>query len=313
MNTPTYLDDIERTGFFPKGGRIVCGTSGLGGVWGEINPHESVDAILFALEAGVRAFDTAPSYSNAEQYLGIALRQWKGEKPFISTKVGRLKGQTAFDFSLDYSNQGMIKSLENSLKVLGLEKIDLLFLHEPQSVPVEEIDRIVDCLHACRAKGLVELIGIGGNPTPAMYPYLNRKYFDVVSGFLKLDACNLTALEHVLPIIKQEGLAYYAASSLHFSLLGNRFEKYLENGPDGEWITQKEINTAIEVKKLAEKNHLSLSSLSQRYLFSIAEANRVVVGARNVKQMEETLSDWKKGTLTKELFEAVTKIILSIP
>ncbi len=311
MNKPTYKKDYKHTSVFPYGGRLVCGTSGLGGVWGEITPDESVTTILYALENGVCAFDTAPSYANAELYLGMALKEWRGERPFVSTKVGRQRGEDAFDFKLDYSSDALESSLHESLKVLGLEKIDLLFLHEPQLAPVNEMDRIVKCLHSFKEQGLIDYIGIGGNPTTDFFPFIKKEYFDVVSGFLKLDACNLSALEHDIPFFKAEGLAYYAASSLHFSLLGNRFEKYVEAGADGDWLTQSDIENAIKVNQLAAENNIPLSTLAQRYLFSIAEADRVVVGAKNAKQMEATINDWNAGALPEQLFDAITSIIVS--
>lgn len=308
---PTYVTDYRACPAFDRGGRLVCGTSGLGGVWGEIDPDESVGAILHALSMGVRSFDTAPSYANAELYLGMALKAWDGEKPFISTKVGRQKAGTAFEFKLDYSNEAMEKSLHDSLRALGLERIDLLFLHEPQLVPLQDMDRIIACLHGFREQGLISYIGIGGNPTAGILPYIAKKNFDAVSGFLRLDACNLSALDSDIPLTKAEGIAYYAASSLHFSLLGNGLDRYLREGPDGNWITARDISNAAQVRDLALAHGIPFPSLAQRYLFSVAEADRVVVGARNKKQMEATLRDWSDGPLPKALFETITDIIIA--
>ena len=287
----------------------MCGTSGLGGVWGEICPDESVKAILYALEHGIRAFDTAPSYANAEIYLGMALKEWVGEKPFISTKVGRQRSQNAFDYKLDYSNGGLEKTLHNSLKTLGVEIIDLLFLHEPQLVPIKETDRIIACLHSFKEQGLIRYTGVGGNPDNKFYPFIKKENFDVVSGFLKLNACNLSALETDIPLFKSQNITYYAASSLHFALLGDKLADYKKNGADA-WITQKDIANAAEVEKLAAAADLAISTLSQRYLFSIAEADRIVVGPRNLTDMRATLGDWRAGTLPESLFDAITDIIL---
>jgi len=104
---PTYKKDINQDDFPGEGSRLVYGTSGLGGVWGEIDPIESVDCLLYAFEQGICSVDTSPSYSESETIVGRALAQWKGERPFISTKVGRLKAATAFDAKLDYSKEGM--------------------------------------------------------------------------------------------------------------------------------------------------------------------------------------------------------------
>jgi hypothetical protein len=72
-----------------------------------MNPEESVDCLLYAFENGITTLDTAPSYSKSEEYVGRALKRWRGELPFISTKVGRLQSDTAFDAKLDYSPAGM--------------------------------------------------------------------------------------------------------------------------------------------------------------------------------------------------------------
>ena len=70
--------------------RCVLGTAALGGVWGPVNKKESVATLLMALDAGITAIDTAPAYGDAEQFIGEALRSWKGSLPAITTKVDKL-------------------------------------------------------------------------------------------------------------------------------------------------------------------------------------------------------------------------------
>lgn len=306
---PTYIGDYSKSIAFNNQSRLVYGTSALGGVWGPVETSESVDALLFALENGISVLDTAPSYANSELYVGKALRQWKGEKPFVSTKVGRLRGDDAFDVKLDYSPESMKRSLSNSLETLGLEHIDLLFLHEPQFVPLDKIEEILDTLKSFKSEGLARKIGVGGNPSEEFKPFITNDNFDVVSGFLRMDACNLSAYNGEIQQYKKGGIAYYAASALHFSLLGNRFEKYVKEGIDGEWITQTDLDNAIKVKAIADKTAMPLATLAQRYLFSIAEADRVVMGARNLKQIQSTIKDWNLGKLPEDIFNEITEII----
>ncbi|QVY66260.1 aldo/keto reductase [Polaribacter sp. Q13] len=309
---PTYIKgDHSKSPAFNDKSRLVYGTSGLGGVWGKVDQRDSIDALLYAFENGISALDTAPSYANAEYYLGMALREWKGETPFVSTKIGRLKGKDAFETKLDYSVDGMKRSLGNSLETLGLDKIDLLFLHEPQLVPLDKIEEVINTLHNFKSEGLVGAIGVGGNPSEDFKPYIIKENFDVVSGFLHMDACNLSAFNGEIQSYKKEGIAYYAASALHFSLLGNRFEKYKTEGVDGEWITELDLANAIRVKIVADKYDMSLATLSQRYLFSIEEADRVVMGARTPAQIKATIDDWNAGKLSEEIFNEVTASILT--
>ena len=89
--------------------RIVLGTAALGGVWGAIDEKEWVDTITRALESGITAIDTAPSYGEGERLTGIALQKWEGQVPVISTKVGRLKGLAPDKGYYDYVNRGFCK------------------------------------------------------------------------------------------------------------------------------------------------------------------------------------------------------------
>ena len=310
--TPSFKLDIQASDFPGYGSRLVCGTSGLGGVWGMVNERESIDCILYALENGVSSFDTAPSYGNAETYLGKALAQWKNPKPFISTKVGRLKADTAFDARLDYSIQGMRKSLMRSLELLRLDHIDLLFLHEPQWVPIGRINEILDLLLSFKEEGFVSMLGIGGNPSKSFEPYIQNKYFQVISSFTKMDACNLSAFKDIIPKTIPKNISFYAASSLHFGLLGNRFAQFIKEGNKGyeDSISNRDIQTAIDVNELAINSGMSLAEMAQRYLFSISEATRVVIGASKLPELRNTLSFWKAGALPKTLFDKITQIVL---
>ncbi|MEZ4771807.1 MAG: aldo/keto reductase [Bacteroidia bacterium] len=309
--SPAFKKDIYRqSSHFSNGSRLVCGTSGLGGVWGEIDESESVDVILYMLESGINSLDTAPSYHLAEKILGNALRQWEGEV-FVSTKVGRLPAKRADECYVDYSPKAMRESLLRSLDLLGQTKASLLFLHEPHLVPTDKIEEILETLSGFRDEGLTDLLGVGGNPGERFMPHLTRQNFDVLSGFLGLDACNLSAMKTYIPRLKEENIALYAASALHMGLLGERFEEYCQNRPDNEWITHRDVDTAIAVKRLADREGIALPELALRYLFSIEEADRVVVGPTNMAQAKSIVNFWKRGGLEASLFDEISAAILS--
>ncbi|MCG8391368.1 MAG: aldo/keto reductase [Cytophagales bacterium] len=312
LNLPTYQADYKTSRAFGHGTRLVLGTSGLGGVWGEVNLQESEEAILYALENRASAFDTAPSYADAEWVLGRALKQWKGDRPFISTKVGRLRAETAHDFKLDYSSEGIRRSLDHSLNALEVEKIDLLFLHEPQWVDAADIPRILELMQSFVEEGSVGRLGIGGNLVEAFKPFMGKGKFEVVSGFLKMNACNLDAFKGDVAFFKTHDLAYYDASILHFGLLGRRLEDYSEHYEhESDWLKKRDLEVAWALKALAEKENMDLSVLAQRYAFGIGEADRIVVGARTRTQIERTLKDWEVGPLSKPLFDTVTNLTSS--
>jgi len=311
MNKPTYFDnDYTMSEKFNGDSRLVLGTAGIGGLWGDVRENESIDALLYALDNGVEVLDTSPSYRDAQEFVGKALARWTGPKPFISTKVGRLKADEPDEVYLDYSRDGMRKSVHKSLDLIGVDKIDLLFLHEPQLVPIDRIDEILETLGSFKDEGLVDRLGVGGNPVDEFYDYIDGDLFDAVSGFLKLDACSLDALDKDIPLFHKQDIAYYAASSLHMGLLGDRYQELTEERPGTQWVTDQQVDNAIKVHELAQQNDMSLSELSLRYLISIKEADRVVLGARNKQQVKGSLSFWEDGLLPRELFDEVTEIII---
>ena len=134
--------------------RCVLGTAGLGGVWGKIDREESIKSILMALKDGITCIDSAPAYGDAESFVGVALNQWEGQKPQISTKVGRLKSYDASEGLYDYSNDGMEKSVESSLKTLGILCIDILFLHDPAAIPEKDAARILEKLVSSKKEAI---------------------------------------------------------------------------------------------------------------------------------------------------------------
>ncbi|AWG22623.1 oxidoreductase [Flavobacterium faecale] len=309
---PTYIKgDYTKSDFFNNQSRLVCGCSGLGGVWRPIEESDAVGTLMYALENGVRVFDTAPSYNRSQEFLGKTLKLWTGERPFISTKVGRLKADRADECIVDYSPETMRKSVYESLETLGIDKIDLLFLHEPHLVPVEKMDEIMDCLNGLKKEGVVKMLGIGGNPTEAFYPHMIKKNFDALSGFLKMDACNLSGYDRDIPQIRKENIAYYAASALHMGLLGRRLEEYNADRPDNEWITNLDVDTALKINEIAVKNNIPLSRLALRYVFSMEEADRVVVGPSKKEQMVDLLNAWEEGKLEESIFDEITETIIA--
>ena len=309
MQRPTYIDDYKTSKAFNGADRLVFGTAGIGGVWGKVNQQDSIDALLYAFEQEITVLDTAASYADAQLFIGLALKQWKGERPFISTKIGRLRAEDAHTTYTDYSSEGLKRTLYENMETLGVDKIDLLFLHEPQLVPLDQIYQILETLQQFKADGLCDYLGVGGNPTLSFMPFVKKENFDVVSGFLHLNACNLTALDEQLPHFQKESIAYYAASPLHFGLLGDGFAQATQE--PNEWITAADQATAIAVKTIAEKYDMPLSSLAQRYLFSIAEADRVVIGASTPQQIKATISDWRAGKLSENIFNEVTDKVIA--
>lgn len=287
--------------------RCVLGAAGLGGVWGKVEKEESVKVILQALESGITAIDAAPAYGDAELFVGEALKQWKGAKPKISTKVGRLKSYATDDCIYDYSPEGMEKSVNESLETLGVSSVDLLFIHEPSSVPELELNRVLETMLKFKQKGYAKQIGVGGNSPDWFKEYIQPVFFDVVMEFNRLNLCSLDALETSLPYCESKGIEFYVASPLHMGLLGSMFDSFTESPPT--WLDKKYIKQAMLAKQIADKYQLSLSSLAHRFLLTIPYQFKIVIGAVDTHQLNQTIADFHEGILTTDIYKDIINSI----
>lgn len=280
--------------------RIVLGTAGLGGVWGKVDAATSIRTILMALENGITAVDTAPAYGDAEEFLGKALKQWRGAMPAISTKAGRLPSYAADDARYDYSAVGIQQSVHHSLKTLGIPSIDILFLHDPEALSEQQADEAIAVMQYLQTKGLVKKIGLGGNIPLWLEPYLKEGVFEVIMEFNRLNACQLTALEDRLPFCHAAGIGYYAASPLNMGLLGKNYHAWQQHPP--EWLNKASILAAQKVQTIAEKYGLHLSALAHRFLLSVPHEFSMVIGAADATELESTFSDLREGPLPDAVY-----------
>lgn len=297
-------DRINGTGILQ---RYVLGTAGLGGVWGPVDPGTSVNSILYALEAGIPAIDTAPAYGDGEVFVGRALQQWKGACPLISTKVGRLKSYASDQGIYDYTPDGMARSVDRSLNALGLSNVDVLFLHEPAAIPEAEIEPAVLKMMALKRDGYAVQIGLGGNYPSSFLPYLEAGVFDVAMEYNRLNACSIDALDTSLPGCSSRNMAYWAASPLHMGLLGNRFESFTRNRP--HWLEQRYLNTASGVDKIATRKRISLPSLALRFLQNIPWPFHIVIGPANLRELSESLTAILEGPLENSIYNEIIEYI----
>jgi D-threo-aldose 1-dehydrogenase len=158
------------------------GTSRLGNLYAAIDDDTAAATVDAAWDAGIRYFDTAPHYGLglAERRLGKALAGRPRDELVVSTKVGRLlepnPRPTGSDLAaggfdtrddlvrrFDYSRDGVRRSLESSLERLGLDRVDVVLVHDPDDFVDEAIRSAVPALVELRDEGVVGAVGVGMN------------------------------------------------------------------------------------------------------------------------------------------------------
>ncbi|TLM72215.1 aldo/keto reductase [Pseudarthrobacter sp. NamB4] len=167
-------------------GRLGFGGTGVGNLYRAISDEQAAATIEAAWDAGIRYFDTAPHYGLglSERRIGEFLAAKPRSEFVISTKVGRVlvpspatadkKDPEGFDVPAvmrrewDPSEAGVRRSIEDSLERLGVDYIDIVYLHDPDVYSMEDaVKSALPALEKVRAEGLVRAIGVGTNTAGA--------------------------------------------------------------------------------------------------------------------------------------------------
>jgi len=226
--------------------RLGHGAANLGNLYRAMSDEDAWAVLDAAWESGIRHFDTAPHYGLglSERRLGAFLATKPREAYLVSTKAGRLlrpspetadrlddANQFAVPASLkrvwDFSADGIRASLEESLERLGLARVDVLYLHDPDEHDLDaDLATGVPAVAALRDEGLVREVGIGSKSTAALLAAVRTEALD-----LAMVAGRYTLVEQaeLFPACREAGVGIVAAAVFNSGLLskprpGGRYE-----------------------------------------------------------------------------------------
>src|SRR4051794_12215774 len=216
-------------------GPLSFGTAPIGNLGRRVDEDEWRGALAAAWDAGVRYFDTAPHYGLglAEQRLAEGLA---GRDGFVvSTKVGRVLAPLAsapgamdsegFAVSAthirvrDYSRDGVLASLESSLERLGLDRVDLLLVHDPDEYYREALEGAFPALEELRSQGVIASYGAGMNQSEMLADFVRETDLDVVMLAGRYTLLEQGALDDLLPECERRNVSVIAAGVFNSGLL----------------------------------------------------------------------------------------------
>jgi D-threo-aldose 1-dehydrogenase len=199
---------------------LSLGTAPLGNLFVEISDREAIATIETALENGINYLDTAPFYGFglAERRVGAALKGVPRQNIVVSTKVGRLiqpDGTAKFDFSRD----GILRSLDESLQRLGLDYVDILLIHDPDEHYEQALNEAFPALADLRAQGVVKAIGAGMNQWQMLQKFVQYADPDCFLLAGRYTLLEQTALPEFLPLCEEKGIAISAGGIFNSGIL----------------------------------------------------------------------------------------------
>lgn len=280
---------------------LGLGTAQLGNLYREVDDTAARKTVEAAWDAGVRYFDTAPHYGIglSERRLGEALRGRDRASYVLSTKVGRLlrentSGGNDLDAGFavpatrrrvwDFSREGVRRSVEESLERLGLDRVDIVYLHDPDDHYDWALQEGFPALHELREEGTVGAIGAGMNQWEMLADFIRRTDMDVVMLAGRYTLLEQPALEVLLPLCMERGVSIAAAGVYNSGLLAKAWPdagaKYNYDQAPPELVDR-----ATRIARVCERHGVTLPQAAIQFPFGHPAVASVVIGARSADQM----------------------------
>ncbi len=263
---------------------LAYGGSSLGSAFREIDEAEGIRSVHVALDNGINLIDTAPYYgaTKAETVLGKALKGIRRDRYVLATKVARYGPQIAdFDFSADR----VTRSVDESLKRLGVEHVDFIQVHDMEFGDLEQIIKeTIPALRRVQAAGKARFVGISCLPIRLFKAVLDRVPVDQIQSYCHY-CLNDTALADQLPYLDSKGVGIFNSAPLAMRLLSNE-------GPPG-WHPAPEGLRArcAEAAALCRARGSDLGKLALQYSLSNPAIHTHIVGTASPSRVLQNIAD----------------------
>ncbi|EXG82933.1 aldo/keto reductase [Cryptosporangium arvum] len=281
---------------------LGLGAAALGGEYGPIDTAVAHATVRTALDEGITLIDVSPYYGRtaAETVLGDALRGVPRDAYVLATKAGR------YDVDeFDFSAERVVRSVEESLRRLRTDHVDLIQCHD---IEFGDLDRIVTetvpALRGLQEKGLVGAVGITGYPLPALVSVAGRVPVDTVLSYCHYTLQNSTLGER-LPFFADRGVDVLNASPLSMGLL-------TDAGPPGWHPAPAAVRAACaEAAAHCRERGTTIVDLALRFAVGLPGVASTIVGAADPESVRRNVR-WATGPLDEQLLGEVRAILAGV-
>lgn len=281
---------------------LSLGAASLGSVYRKIKESEGLRTVHLAMDLGINFIDVSPYYglTLAETVLGKALKEIPRDKYYLATKVGRY-GEDKFDFSA----KRITDSVDESLRRLNVEYIDVIQCHDIEFVSLDQIvNESLPALRKVQKQGKVGFVGITCLPMKAFRYVLERAEVDTILSYCRY-ALNNTELEGLIPLLEEKGVGIISASALSMGLLTQR------GIPD--WHPADGELRAICAKATEHCNSkgVDISQVAMQFALANSRIHTTLVGTANPENLKKNVK-WMETPIDQQLQAEVLEILKPI-
>jgi D-threo-aldose 1-dehydrogenase len=293
---------------------LSFGAAGIGNLFRPVSDEAASAAVQAAWDAGVRTFDTAPHYGLglSERRLGAALRGRDRDAYTLSTKVGRLLephpeggggDDLAHGFAVpdthrrvwDFSSDGVLRSLEASLDRLGLDRVDIALLHDPDHHAEQALTEAYPALERLRGEGVVKAIGIGMNQCALPTRFLRETDIDVVLLAGRYTLLEQEGLAEVLPEADARGRSVIVGGVFNSGLLTDpRPGAMYDYAPTPPHV----LDRALRMQAVADRHGVPLRAAALHFPLGHPAVASVLSGARSATEVQDTVDQMRRTVPT---------------
>lgn len=299
--SPLGLRRLGRSDVFVT--ELAFGGAAIGNLFAAVSDEAAGAAVNAAWDGGIRTFDTAPHYGLglSERRLGAALAGRPRHEFVVSTKVGRLlvpavqphgRDDAGFDVPadarrvFDFSADGVRRSLEASLLRLGLDRVDIALIHDPDEHGEQALRESYPALEKLRAEGSVGAIGVGMNQVPMLTQFVAETDIDVVLVAGRYTLLDQSAATDLLPAALGRGVSVLVGGVFNSGLLA-------APGPGATYdyavAPASLIARAAELGAVCARYGVPLRAAAARFPLRHPAVVSVLIGARSAAEVADAV------------------------
>jgi len=278
--------------------------------------EQSTATVRRAVELGVNYIDTAPGYGNSEEALGRALRNLPdSDSPLIlSTKLG---GRPQ---PFNPQDEAALRaSVEESLRLLGRDTIDILMIHEPDRPGQYDWWRdwerftgpVLEVLDELKQAGVIHFTGLGGTTAYTLPHLIATGRFDVVLTAFNYSLLWREAEIAVLPAAKAQGMGIVVGSPLQQGALARRYDAEVDGG--AHWLSPPRRRQFQALYAFLDEIGMPIAEASLRFVISNPDVSCVLMGARSAAEAEQNVATVEKGPLPPDILTRLDEIAAMVP
>ena len=307
---------------------LGCGTAPIGGWPIPVTDEQAEVTFNTAWDNDIRLFDTAPLYGSgvSEKRLGKFLNTKNRDDYVISTKVGRLivdtdksKAAEFFigspqdkDSEFNFTYDGVMRSHEESLKRLGLDRIDILHLHDPDDYFDESKKSGLKAMIKLKNEGAIRAIGCGMNQNEMLYEYAKEGCFDCFLLAGRYTLIDQTSLDKLIPICEKNNISLLLGGVFNSGILiepsPNSYFDYSKL--DKDWLnsaiknkvrTPKSFESAdywlekaYKVKDACEKFNIQLKQAAVQFSYTHSIVSSSILGMTSPEEVKDNINLYNK-------------------